>query len=95
MESLVADMVKTDPAKRPTMDEVVVRFAKIRNKHSTRSYDHGWLAGMNSGRSLPGGQLGIDIVPSVTSLVARQLFPNPNEWWRIWSRGQNASSTGA
>jgi hypothetical protein len=35
MESLVADMVKTDPAKHPTMDEVVVRFSKIRNKHST------------------------------------------------------------
>ena len=35
MESLVADMIKTDPAKRPTMDEVVVRFSKIRNKLGT------------------------------------------------------------
>jgi hypothetical protein len=35
MESLVADMVNTDPAKRPTMDEVVLHFSKIRNKLST------------------------------------------------------------
>ncbi len=35
MESLVADMVKTDPAKRPTMDEVVARFSKVRSKLST------------------------------------------------------------
>jgi len=35
MESLVADMVKSDPAKRPTMDEVVARFSKIRSKLST------------------------------------------------------------
>jgi hypothetical protein len=35
MESLVADMVKTDPAKRPAMDEVVARFSEIRSKLST------------------------------------------------------------
>jgi len=29
MEPLVADMVKTDPSARPTMDEVVARFEKI------------------------------------------------------------------
>jgi hypothetical protein len=34
MESLVADMVKSDPAKRPTMDEVVARFSVIRSKLS-------------------------------------------------------------
>ena len=30
MRSLVDDMVQDDPAKRPTMDEVVQRFDKIR-----------------------------------------------------------------
>jgi hypothetical protein len=29
MESLVADMVKPDPVKHPTMDEVVARFSEI------------------------------------------------------------------
>ncbi len=32
MEPLVADMVQDDPTKRPTMDEVVTRFAEIRRK---------------------------------------------------------------
>lgn len=35
MESLVADMVKIDLAKRLTMDEVVARFSEIRSKLST------------------------------------------------------------
>ena len=30
MRPLVADMVQTDPSKRPTMDEVVERFETIR-----------------------------------------------------------------
>ena len=30
MQPLVADMVQTDPSKRPTMDEVVERFETIR-----------------------------------------------------------------
>lgn len=34
MESLVADMIKIDPAERPTMD-VVAHFSEIRGKHST------------------------------------------------------------
>jgi hypothetical protein len=33
---------------------------------------------MSFGHSLLGGQLGIGIGPSATSLVARQRFPNPN-----------------
>ncbi|KAJ7187918.1 hypothetical protein C8R46DRAFT_1053062 [Mycena filopes] len=36
MRSLVNDMVQPDPAKRPTMDEVVVRFEEIRMGLSTR-----------------------------------------------------------
>jgi hypothetical protein len=35
MESLVTDMVLNDPAKRPTMDEVVTRFFEIRGKLSS------------------------------------------------------------
>ncbi|KAF8889082.1 kinase-like domain-containing protein [Infundibulicybe gibba] len=35
MEPLIADMVQDDPAKRPTMDEVVSRFADIRNDLSS------------------------------------------------------------
>jgi hypothetical protein len=35
MEALVTDMVQNDPAKRPTMDEVVTRFSEIRSKLST------------------------------------------------------------
>lgn len=35
MELLVADMVKTNPARRPTMDRVVARFSEIRSKLST------------------------------------------------------------
>ena len=35
MQPLIADMVQEDPAKRPNMDEVVTRFAEIRNKLST------------------------------------------------------------
>ena len=31
MKGLVADMVKEDPADRPTMEEVVTRFRMIRN----------------------------------------------------------------
>ena len=34
MEPLVAEMVQTDPTKRPTMDEVVTRFSEIRGKLS-------------------------------------------------------------
>ncbi|KAI0299137.1 kinase-like domain-containing protein [Multifurca ochricompacta] len=35
IEPLVADMVQEDPTKRPTMKEVVTRFAEIRSKLST------------------------------------------------------------
>ena len=35
MQPLITDMVQEDPAKRPTMDEVVARFAEIRSKLST------------------------------------------------------------
>jgi hypothetical protein len=35
MEALVTDMVQDDPTKRPTMDEVVTRFAEIRGKLRT------------------------------------------------------------
>ena len=35
VEPLIVDMVQEDPAKRPTMDEVVTRFAEIRSKLST------------------------------------------------------------
>jgi len=35
MQPLVADMVHEDPTRRPNMDEVVTRFADIRNKLST------------------------------------------------------------
>ena len=35
MQPLIADMVQEDPTKRPKMDEVVARFAEIRNKLST------------------------------------------------------------
>jgi hypothetical protein len=35
METLVTDMVQTDPTKRPTMDEVVTRVSEIRGKLST------------------------------------------------------------
>jgi hypothetical protein len=34
MEQLVAEMVQTDPTKRPTMDEVVTQFSEIRGKLS-------------------------------------------------------------
>ena len=34
MEPLVADMIQSDPSKRPTMDEVVARFDKIRHSLS-------------------------------------------------------------
>ena len=34
MEPLVQDMVQADPSKRPTMEEVVVRFDKIRQSLS-------------------------------------------------------------
>ena len=32
MEPLVTDMVQTDPAKRPKMEEVVAQFSEIRGK---------------------------------------------------------------
>lgn len=32
MKDLVADMVKDDPAERPSMDEIVARFVEIRTK---------------------------------------------------------------
>jgi hypothetical protein len=35
MQPLIADMVQEDPTKRPTMDEVVTRFAGVRKKLST------------------------------------------------------------
>ena len=35
MRPLIADMVQKDPSKRPTMDEVVQRFATIRAGLST------------------------------------------------------------
>jgi hypothetical protein len=35
IEPLIADMVQEDPTKRPTMDEVVTRFAEIKGKLST------------------------------------------------------------
>jgi hypothetical protein len=35
MEALIADMVQEDPKKRPTMDEVVNRFAEIKSRLST------------------------------------------------------------
>ena len=35
MEPLIADMVQTDPGKRPNMDEVVSRFSTIKAKLST------------------------------------------------------------
>ena len=35
MQPLITDMVQEDPTKRPKMDEVVARFAEIRNKLST------------------------------------------------------------
>ncbi|KAH9971414.1 kinase-like domain-containing protein [Lactifluus volemus] len=35
IKPLIADMVQEDPTKRPTMDEVVARFADIRSKLST------------------------------------------------------------
>ncbi|KAI0294563.1 kinase-like domain-containing protein [Russula brevipes] len=35
IEALVTDMVQDDPAKRPTMDEVVTRFSEIGSKLST------------------------------------------------------------
>ena len=35
MEPLVAELVQTDPTKRPTMDEVVTRFSEIRGKISS------------------------------------------------------------
>ncbi len=35
MQPLIADMVQEDPTKRPNMDEVVTRFAEMRNKLST------------------------------------------------------------
>ena len=34
MEPLVQDMVQADPRKRPTMEEVIVRFDKIRQSLS-------------------------------------------------------------
>jgi hypothetical protein len=34
MKPLVSDMVQADPAKRPTIDEVVERFEKIQKKLS-------------------------------------------------------------
>ena len=34
MEPLVQDMVQADPSKRPTMEEVTVRFDKIRQSLS-------------------------------------------------------------
>lgn len=39
MEPLVRDMVQTDPTKRPNVEEVVVRFDKIRRSLS------GWKLG--------------------------------------------------
>ena len=35
MEPLVAELVQTDPTKRPKMDEVVTRFSEIRGKISS------------------------------------------------------------
>jgi hypothetical protein len=35
MESLVADMIETNAAKGPTMDEAVARFSEIRGRLST------------------------------------------------------------
>ena len=35
MRPLIADMVQKDPSKRPTMDEVVQRFATVRAGLST------------------------------------------------------------
>ncbi|KAF8263951.1 hypothetical protein EI94DRAFT_1739586 [Lactarius quietus] len=35
MQPLIVDMVQEDPKKRPNMDEVISRFAEIRNKLST------------------------------------------------------------
>ncbi|KAH9054585.1 hypothetical protein EDB83DRAFT_2225461 [Lactarius deliciosus] len=35
MQPLISDMIQEDPAKRPNMDEIVARFAEIRNKLST------------------------------------------------------------
>lgn len=45
MRPLVADMIQSDPFKRPTMDEVVARFDKIRRSLSrwklrSRVVDH-------------------------------------------------------
>jgi hypothetical protein len=37
MEPLVNDMTQVNPLKRPTMNEVVSRFAKIRASLSTRT----------------------------------------------------------
>jgi uncharacterized NAD(P)/FAD-binding protein YdhS len=35
MQPIVADMVHEDPTRRPNMDDVVTRFAEIRNNLST------------------------------------------------------------
>jgi len=35
MEPLVTDMVQADPAKRPTMEDVVTRFSEIKRKLNT------------------------------------------------------------
>ena len=45
MRPLVADMIQSDPSKRPTMDEVVARFDSIRRglsrwKLRSRVVDH-------------------------------------------------------
>jgi hypothetical protein len=41
---LVTDMTQTDPAKRPTMDDVVARYSKLR-KTLTRRQSDSRLAG--------------------------------------------------
>jgi len=51
MKSLVADMVQDDPAKRPTIDQVITRFDVIRKKlwalklHSRAGHRDEWFGG--------------------------------------------------
>ena len=41
MELLIADMVQTDPTKRPIIDEVVTRFSGVRGNTVRGSFDRG------------------------------------------------------
>jgi hypothetical protein len=64
MQPLIVDMVQEDPTKRPNMDEVVTRFAEIRNRGSVLgSFVPGWRATSSSGPSRHGGPSPTGTIP--------------------------------